>query len=373
MVSMEYLLHKLNRNIGKSNSLQIIVLAIAIHSCVSIVMIYVHLVYYFDTHFSKHHSEHNHSNVGKIAFITSDQELPLNLIHNDIIKSNNISDMGWFSDHSKWKVSVNCFNNHWSLCSQILSTKCKADRSRAMYQFIPIRHDFNLYDIGMSLRATADQLQEQSNEAFYGMIVLIKFEDNSQEIIRLQFTSEVELWTKRKHRFHNKFKKRIESITVMITCFGYSGSVSFTDIRVSPIAENSNIETTDRIGRWCHNSYKPVDTNVNLKFEKIVLSLAPIPKSRVKSDVTFVTQLSMDRLIVLERSLQSWVGPVSIVIFIPVKNRGEGIQEWHSHVNLVSGLESDDYPINSLRNVAIKHVKTKFMFISDADFQPCPD
>ncbi|CAG2166616.1 unnamed protein product [Oppiella nova] len=97
----------------------------------------------------------------------------------------------------------------------------------------------------------------------------------------------------------------------------------------------------------------------------------------------------MDRLIVLERSLQSWVGPVSIVIFIPVKNREEGIQEWHrlyiskklrnlnltneSHVNLVSGLESDDYPINSLRNVAIKHVKTKFMFISDADFQPCPD
>ena len=119
----------------------------------------------------------------------------------------------------------------------------------------------------------------------------------------------------------------------------------------------------------------------------------------------------MDRLIILERSLKSWVGPVSITIFIAVKSLDEGIQEWHrywrsnlylwlscnlimnlllkrlyitkklrhlnltheSHVNLVAGLEGDDYPINALRNIAIRHVTTKFMFISDADFQPCPE
>ncbi|CAG2121567.1 unnamed protein product, partial [Medioppia subpectinata] len=181
----------------------------------------------------------------------------------------------------------------------------------------------------------------------------------------------------------------------MITCFGYSGSVSFTDIKVSPILGNcshdncTQIETTDGIGRWCHNTYKPIDITDTLRYEPMVISLVPIHRTRQKSDVTFVTQLSMDRLIVLERSLQSWVGPVSIVIFIPLKNVGEGIQEWHrlyiskklkilnltheSHVNLVSGLESDEYPINALRNIAIKHVKTKFMFISDADFQPSPD
>ncbi|CAG2121891.1 unnamed protein product, partial [Medioppia subpectinata] len=131
----------------------------------------------------KHHSEHNHSNIGQIVYINSDEEFGLNLIHNDMIKSNNISDKGWFSDHSKWIVSVNCFNNQWSLCSQILSTQCKADRSRAMYQFIPIRHDIDLYDINVSLRATADQLVEQSNQAFYGMLVYVKFDDNSHEII----------------------------------------------------------------------------------------------------------------------------------------------------------------------------------------------
>lgn len=44
-----------------------------------------------------------------------------------------------------------------------------------------------------------------------------------------------------------------------------------------------------------------------------------------------------------------------------------------SHISLVSGLEGTDYPINGLRNIAIKHSTTKFMFISDADFQPCPE
>ncbi len=44
-----------------------------------------------------------------------------------------------------------------------------------------------------------------------------------------------------------------------------------------------------------------------------------------------------------------------------------------SHVNLVAGLGDKEYPINSMRNIAIKHVKTKFMFIADADFQPSPD
>jgi len=44
-----------------------------------------------------------------------------------------------------------------------------------------------------------------------------------------------------------------------------------------------------------------------------------------------------------------------------------------SHINLVAGLGDKEYPINGMRNIAMKHVKTKFMFITDADFQPCPD
>ncbi|XP_054162377.1 xylosyl- and glucuronyltransferase LARGE2s-like [Oppia nitens] len=387
---MDVLFYRVNRYIGKSNSLQIIVLAIAIHSCISIVMIYMHLLYYFDTHFSKHHLQHNHSNIGKIAVMTTDDQLTINLIDNNIIKSNDISDKGWFNDHSKWDQTINCFNNYWTLCSKVMSTQCKPDRSRAIYQFTPIRYDITLYDLHISLRAISDQLIQQSNDAFYGMLVLIKFTDTSHEIIRLQFPSELELWTQKKVRFNNHNKKPIESITSMLTCYGYSGTVSFTDITISPIFDNNNydIKSSTQIGRWCQHLDKPLNNKMMLKYEVMDINLIKSNKLQTKSNITFVTQSSMDRLIVLERSLQSWTGPVSLSIYIPINNLNEGIQEWHriyitkklrnlnltddSNVNLVVGLEGDDYPINALRNIAIKHVKTKFMFISDADFQPCP-
>lgn len=44
--------------------------------------------------------------------------------------------------------------------------------------------------------------------------------------------------------------------------------------------------------------------------------------------LTLVTQVSMDRLNVLERSLQTWTGPVSIAIYVPVKDGVLGIQDW---------------------------------------------
>jgi hypothetical protein len=130
--------------------------------------------------------------------MTTSDESALNLIHNNIIKSNKISDKGWFSDHSKWNHFINCFNNKWSLCHkvstngwrtlrpitclvlnlkfsrnlvclllwQVFSTKCKSDGIRAMYEFIPIREDIELHNIVISLRATAQQLIEQVHHSF---------------------------------------------------------------------------------------------------------------------------------------------------------------------------------------------------------------
>lgn len=40
---------------------------------------------------------------------------------------------------------------------------------------------------------------------------------------------------------------------------------------------------------------------------------------------------------------------------------------------IVVGAEDDEYPINTLRNLAIKNVNTRFMLLLDADFQPSPD
>lgn len=117
----------------------------------------------------------------------------------------------------------------------------------------------------------------------------------------------------------------------------------------------------------------------------------------------------MDRLPILERSLQTWSGPVSLAIYIPLKGsptttlgtetRGEHVSEeegsslildWQrlyinkkiaalnislaeSTVVLVAGLEADHvYPINGLRNLAMAAVRTRYAFLVDADFQPSP-
>lgn len=98
----------------------------------------------------------------------------------------------------------------------------------------------------------------------------------------------------------------------------------------------------------------------------------------------------MDRLTVLERSLLTWTGPVSLAIYIPVKEPSEGgIQDWQrlyvnkkisslsislpeSSILLVPCLESDNYPINRLRNLALANVQTRYLFLVDADFQPSP-
>lgn len=44
-----------------------------------------------------------------------------------------------------------------------------------------------------------------------------------------------------------------------------------------------------------------------------------------------------------------------------------------SKITLVTALKTDIYPINALRNLAIKSATTKYILLLDADFQPCPD
>ncbi|EEC03266.1 Gyltl1B protein, putative [Ixodes scapularis] len=97
----------------------------------------------------------------------------------------------------------------------------------------------------------------------------------------------------------------------------------------------------------------------------------------------------MDRLPVLEHTLQQWEGPVSLVIYAPVK-AGQPEGDWQklyvqkklqklklhpdSHVSLAYGVPgSGDYPINALRNLAIRQTNCEHLFLADADFQPSPD
>lgn len=120
------------------------------------------------------------------------------------------------------------------------------------------------------------------------------------------------------------------------------------------------------------------------------------------SSITLVTQISMDRLVSLERSLATWTGPVSIAIYVPIgngtllsngNNDHSKLEDWHRlyihkkisslnlpmvHLNTSSILivpypEDLEYPINQLRNLAIGKVVTRWMFLIDGDFQSSPN
>ncbi len=65
---------------------------------------------------------------------------------------------------------------------------------------------------------------------------------------------------------------------------------------------NSDLESATEIGSWCRpNSVKPINQINDLKYEKIIIPSNGISKTHQKFNITLVTQVSMDRLLILER------------------------------------------------------------------------
>ncbi|ELT89685.1 hypothetical protein CAPTEDRAFT_152623 [Capitella teleta] len=99
------------------------------------------------------------------------------------------------------------------------------------------------------------------------------------------------------------------------------------------------------------------------------------------NQITFVTQLTPDRLERLRRVAESWRGPMAANFYVtpkkiadfmhayctdPVLQKRENIQ---LHVTQTEGLF---YPSNIMRNIAVDPVKTKYVFLCDVDFVPIP-
>ena len=202
----------IHREFGKTSTFQILIIAILLHSILSIIMIYFHLVYYSDTYHSKHSSTHDHPNRGKIAVYSKkigpddiDSELKyklskidyedkklfgpnsINLLVPKLIGSSENTFIGWFSDHQQWDEKFQCFNNRWTLCDKILFAQCQQNRLRSIFQFIPFKPNANIRHLYFSLRATAEQLVEQSNDAFYGLMALVQLVDGREHIVKYVF------------------------------------------------------------------------------------------------------------------------------------------------------------------------------------------
>ncbi|KAM8910193.1 xylosyl- and glucuronyltransferase LARGE1 isoform 4-T4 [Spinachia spinachia] len=101
--------------------------------------------------------------------------------------------------------------------------------------------------------------------------------------------------------------------------------------------------------------------------------------SSENTDVTLVAQLSMDRLQMLEAICKHWEGPISLALYLSDAEAqqflryAQGSEVLMSRGNVgyhIVYKEGQFYPVNLLRNVAMHHVNTPFMFLSDIDFLP---
>ncbi|KAJ8247698.1 hypothetical protein GJAV_G00249290 [Gymnothorax javanicus] len=97
------------------------------------------------------------------------------------------------------------------------------------------------------------------------------------------------------------------------------------------------------------------------------------------SDVTLVAQLSMDRLQMLEAICNHWEGPISLALymsdaeaqqFLRYAQASEVLKNRKNVGYHIVYKEGQFYPVNLLRNVALRHANTPYVFLTDVDFLP---
>ena len=89
-------------------------------------------------------------------------------------------------------------------------------------------------------------------------------------------------------------------------------------------------------------------------------------------DVTWVTQMTTDRLGIFKTMLERWSGPVSVALYSQdVARDVKDIEPFLDRVDFhIVGASQGLYPVNTLRNVALNNARTDFVILADVDFVP---
>lgn len=100
----------------------------------------------------------------------------------------------------------------------------------------------------------------------------------------------------------------------------------------------------------------------------------------IDNDVTLVVHLSLDRLQVLDELAFQWRGPISAALYLSeletnlflesVRNSENLARRKNIGYHLAFRDHGFNYPINKLRNIALKNAITPYVFLSDIDFLP---
>lgn len=248
-----------------------------------------------------------------------------NVLSSDVVAKGQIDVHGWWQDQATVSANIQCFNEPWALCSKAFSITCKRGTVRAIYQHLSFRRNLTLRSFSLSLRVSAEQLESQTADSFLGALVLVRLSDGSEEFLRVPYPASTSTLARREGVYAaSRSDRTIATATVMLSCYGYAGVVHFTDVRLTPLVEPAASESCRArdLLEDCPTSARslpPVHRRQKLRFELLLGKVRSSKKRHLIKDVALVTQLSMDRLPVLEHTLQLWEGPVSLVIYVPVK------------------------------------------------------
>ncbi|XP_077996785.1 xylosyl- and glucuronyltransferase LARGE2-like [Glandiceps talaboti] len=295
--------------------------------------------------------------------------------------------------HVRWVQDIDCDVGQFGVCRKVLSVNCKPDSVRAIYQYIPIQTELPIQKLYFSVKSGSVEMkvfEGMENSATYDAIALVKFTDGKQELLKLDFPAGTHTYLEADYEFKIPYGKQLTSITVMLGCYGYTGIVKFLAVTVRPILsdeiKNKEIKRSDFVPLCPKPSIPGNHVNTQFVTEKIIES----DTKQDADDITLVTQVSMDRIDVLEKSLEYWNGPMSIVLFVPTKSETKDTDhEWKRYyINkklnnpkfttqtivtaVYANTVNDEYPVNYLRNLAIKQCQTTYMLLLDADFIPSP-
>jgi hypothetical protein len=161
-----------------------------------------------------------------------------------------------------------------------------------------------------------------------------------------------------------------------------SNSSALSALLQGPSAPNVEVPTDDSI-RVVYEKDIAIDYSNQKTFEGTFFDSAPActPLTTDQVSFTLVTQLSMDRLFSMKYHCQRWPSPlpISIAIYLPqdspydethVAQELGGCDLRRMKITVLKGSSSNmgRYPVNLLRNLAIRSAKTSHVAYTDSDF-----
>ncbi|KAI0214349.1 hypothetical protein LSAT2_000556 [Lamellibrachia satsuma] len=142
-----------------------------------------------------------------------------------------------------------------------------------------------------------------------------------------------------------------------------------------PAVDNSKLEGYRRVKDEC------VEYNKAGRMNRTVLHDVLGKETLVNDDdITLVTQMTSSRSDKLYHITIQWSGPISVTVYMEKSiNLASFMKEMQALLaprkNIALHIvraEGKIFPVNFLRNVALENAETKYVFLSDIDFEPMP-